>query len=73
MGEVTAELIEPVTGISDITNISYYTFSARNEAGDSLKITPILPKTYEEGLKYLDGSKRFQMGEEARRYSDEKI
>ena len=72
MVEVTAEVIEPVTGISDITNISYYTFSARNEAGDSLKITPIIPKTYEEGLKYLDGSKRFQMGEEARRYSNEK-
>jgi len=69
MVEVTIEVIDPVSGTSEVTNVSFYTFTALDEAGEILEITPVLPNTYEEGLKYLDGSKRFRLGEKSREYS----
>ena len=70
MVEVTVEVIDPVSGTSEVTNVSFYTFTALDEAGEILEITPVLPNTYEEGLKYLDGSKRFRLGEKSREFSN---
>ena len=64
MVEVTAEVIDPASGITEVTNVSYFTFNVLDKAGNSLKINQVLPESYEEGLKYLDGYKRFRLGEE---------
>ena len=64
MVEVTVEVIDPASGITEVTNVSYFTFTVLDKAGNSLKINQVLPETYEEGLKYLDGFKRFRLGEE---------
>ncbi len=63
MVEVTVEVIDPASGITEVTNVSYFTFTVLDKAGNSLKINQILPETYEEGLKYLDGYKRFRLRE----------
>ena len=64
MVEVTVEVIDPASGITEVTNVSYFTFTVLDKAGNSLKINQVLPETYDEGLKYLDGFKRFRLGEE---------
>ena len=64
MVEVTAEVIDPASGITEVTNVSYFTFTVLEKAGKSFKINQVLPESYEEGLKYLDGYKRFRLGEE---------
>jgi Acyl-CoA hydrolase len=56
MVEVASEVIDPASGITEVTNVSYFTFSVLDKAGNSLKINQVQPESYEEGLKYLDGS-----------------
>lgn len=57
--EVTAEVIHPMSGERDITNISYFTYVAVDETCHPMEIPKVIPKTYEEGLKYLDGNRRY--------------
>ena len=66
MVEVVSEVINPKTGETQVTNVCYFTFTALNESGIPQKVPLILPYTYEEGLKYLDGAKRFKLGEQKR-------
>ena len=66
MVEVTSEVIHPKTGDTKVTNVCYFTFTALNNFGVPQKVPMILPNTYEEGLKYLDGAKRFKLGEKKR-------
>ena len=66
MVEVVSEVIHPKTGETQVTNVCYFTFTALNDSGIPQKIPLILPHTYEEGLKYLDGAKRFKLGEQKR-------
>ena len=65
--EVTTEVIHPQTGDTQTTNICYFTFSALDEDGRSQPVPTVIPHTYEEGLRYLDGAKRLRLGEELRR------
>ena len=44
----------------------YFTFNALDDSRKLQQIPVILPETYEEGLKYLDGAKRFKLGEKKR-------
>ena len=66
MVEVVSEVIHPKTGETQVTNVCYFTFTALNDSGIPQKVPLILPHTYEEGLKYLDGAKRFKLGEQKR-------
>jgi len=66
MVEVISEVIQPKTGETQVTNVCYFTFTALNDTGIPQKVPLILPHTYEEGLKYLDGAKRFKLGEQKR-------
>ena len=66
MVEIVSEVIHPKTGETQVTNVCYFTFAALNDSGTPEKIPLILPYTYEEGLKYLDGAKRFKLGEQKR-------
>ncbi len=66
MVEVVSEVIHPKTGETQVTNVCYFTFTALNISGIPQKVPLILPHTYEEGLKYLDGAKRFKLGEQKR-------
>ena len=65
--EVTTEVIHPQTGDTQTTNICYFTFSALDEDGRPQPVPTVIPHTYEEGLRYLDGAKRLRLGEELRR------
>ncbi len=60
--EVTAEVIHPMTGMTEVTNVSYFTFVALDEQRRPAEVPKVLPHTYEEGLKYLEGAKRYQYG-----------
>ena len=66
MVEVVSEVIHPKTGETQVTNVCYFTFTALDVSGITQKVPLILPHTYEEGLKYLDGAKRFKLGEQKR-------
>ena len=66
MVEVVSEVIHPKTGETQVTNVCYFTFTALDDSGITQKVPLILPHTYEEGLKYLDGAKRFKLGEQKR-------
>ena len=66
MVEVVSEVIHPKSGETQVTNVCYFTFTALNDSGIPQKVPLILPHTYEEGLKYLDGAKRFKLGEQKR-------
>ena len=52
MVEVTAEVIDPASGIIEVTNVSYFTFTVLDNAGNRFKINQVIPESYEEGLKY---------------------
>jgi acyl-coenzyme A thioesterase 9 len=65
--EVTTEVIHPQTGRTQTTNICYFTFSALDDFGQPQAVPMVIPHTYEEGLRYLDGAKRLRLGEELRR------
>ena len=63
MVEVVNEVINPQSGEKKTTNVCYFTFEIIDISGKAKKVTSILPYTYEEGLKYLDGAKRFKLGD----------
>jgi len=68
MVEVVTEVIIPKSGETMTTNVCYFTFTIYQNSKDPKKLVPIiLPHTYEEGLKYLDGAKRFKLGEQNRK------
>lgn len=57
--EITVEVIHPTTGQREVTNVSYLTFAAVDEDRIPTPVPRIVPHTYEEGLKYLDGARRY--------------
>ena len=66
MVEVLTKVILPKSGESQVTNVCYFTFTAFDDSGNSIQVPLVLPHSYEEGLKYLDGAKRFKLGEKKR-------
>ena len=66
MVEVVTKVILPKSGETQITNVCYFTFTALDDSGNSLQVPLVLPHSYKEGLKYLDGAKRFKLGEKKR-------
>lgn len=50
--QVTAEVIDPVSGTRDTTNVFHYTFLSDKP------LTPIMPHTYEEWIAYVAGMRR---------------
>ncbi|MGA1599461.1 MAG: hotdog domain-containing protein [bacterium] len=66
MVEILSEVIQPSTGERQVTNDCFFTFTALDEFGRPASIPAVQPHTYEEGLKYLDGRRRFQLGESIR-------
>ncbi len=67
MVEVVTEVIQPATGETRVTNDCFFTFTAREDGDGPLLIPAVQPHTYEEGLKYLEGRRRFQLGESIRK------
>lgn len=53
---VTANVVDPLTGVVDTTNDFSFTFSAADPAASPLP--RVLPQTYEESLAYIDGMRR---------------
>ena len=70
--EVTVDVISPMSGLGEMTNISYFTFVAVDAQGLPTPVPKVHPLSYEEGLKYLDGAKRYQVGKKElqQRYKD---
>ena len=66
MVEVVTEVIHPKSGETQVTNVCYFTFATLDDSGKSRRVPQILPHSYEDGLKYLDGAKRFKLGENKR-------
>ena len=62
MVEITTEVINPSSNAMQAANVCYFTFTALDERGGAREIKAVLPHTYEEGLKYLEGSKTVQPG-----------
>ena len=60
--EVVVEVIHPATGVRETTNISYFTFVAVDEQRMPFPVPKILPNSYLESLKYLDGARRYKRG-----------
>ena len=63
MVEVINEVILPKSGEKKTTNICYFTFGIFENTSVPQIVPIILPYTYEDGLKYLDGAKRFKLGD----------
>lgn len=66
MVEVVTEVVHPKSGETQVTNSCYFTFTTLNDSGKSQRVPQIFPHSYEDGLKYLDGAKRFKLGENKR-------
>ena len=66
MVEVVTEVINPKSGETQVTNVCYFTFTTLDDSGKSKSVPQILLHSYEDGLKYLDGAKRFKLGENKR-------
>ncbi|CAM2070300.1 hypothetical protein SCOR_33315 [Sulfidibacter corallicola] len=62
--EVTVEVMHPMTGATEVTNVSYFTFVAADEQRRPTPVPKIIPHSYEEGLKYLDGGRRYKAGKD---------
>ena len=67
MVEVINEVILPITGEKQTTNVCYFTFAIFKNKEISQHVPFVLPHTYEDGLKYLDGAKRYKLGERKRK------
>ena len=67
MVEIINEVITPHSGEKKTTNVCYFTFEILGNSNLTKKIPIILPHTYEDGLKYLDGLKRFNLGDSKRK------
>ena len=50
-----------------MNRICYFTFAIFEKKEISQLVPIILPHTYEDGLKYLDGAKRYKLGEKKRK------
>ena len=64
--EVTAEVVHPMSGLKELTNVSYFTFVAVNQDKKPISVPKVYPYSYEDGLKYLDGRRRYLHGKEVR-------
>ena len=64
--EIVTKVIHPKTGETQVTNVCYFTFTNLDNSGKSQRVPQILPHSYEDGLKYLEGAKRFKLGEKKR-------
>ena len=67
MVEIETEVINPQTGKTQVTNVCYFTFSAMDINGNPQQVPSVLPDSYEEGLKYLEGAKRYEYGQSNRK------
>jgi acyl-coenzyme A thioesterase 9 len=65
---VTAEVIDPSSGARVITNIFNFTFSS--SLMDTKHLSQVLPRTYEESMKYLEGKRKWEMGFEIAKEND---
>jgi acyl-coenzyme A thioesterase 9 len=61
--EVVTEVINPRLGEAEITNVSHFTFVAMKD-NEVMEVPQIFPVTYAEGLKYLDGRRRYLQAKE---------
>lgn len=62
--EVKAEVIDPRSSFSKVTNVAYLTFVAIDSELKPVPVPTILPHTYDEGLKYLEGARCYQIGKQ---------
>jgi len=58
--EVTAEVIQPAAGDRQLTNVFYFTFNCYKA---TTAIPRVIPKTYEEAVKYLEGMRKYKRHE----------
>lgn len=61
--EVVTEVINPRLGEAEVTNVSHFTFVAMKD-NKPAEVPAIHPVTYAEGLKYLDGRRRYQQAKQ---------
>ena len=64
--QVKVWVVDPTTGAEVVTNVSYFTFAAINDQKKPIPVPRILPNTYEEQLKYLNGRRRYLNGKALR-------
>lgn len=57
--QVTTTVIDPKSGEDEVTNVSYFTFVAVDEHRKPTPVPAIHPYSYEDGLMYLDGARRY--------------
>jgi len=55
-----AEVLNPADGVRQKTNTFYFTFTSP----DRVLNKKIVPHTYEESIKYIDGKRRYDAGKE---------
>ncbi|KAJ3366014.1 Acyl-coenzyme A thioesterase 9, mitochondrial [Allomyces javanicus] len=58
--QVTADVVDPLTGKRDTTNVFHYTFTAAKTAPKP--VPHVLPRTYAESMLYLDAKRRWETG-----------
>jgi hypothetical protein len=58
---VIAEVLNPLERTRDKTNSFHFTFTCPEGHGDEALPT-VIPDTYEEGIQYLDGKRRYDEG-----------
>lgn len=69
--QVDIEVIHPMQNSTTLTNTSYFTFVAVDDKKNPQPVPKVLPITYEEGLKFLDGAKRYALGKQVRKEHEE--
>ncbi|KAL7750838.1 hypothetical protein RI367_003795 [Sorochytrium milnesiophthora] len=57
--QVTADVIDPLTLKRETTNVFHLTFTSPQH-----KVPAIMPQTYEEAMRYLDGKRKWEVGYE---------
>lgn len=55
--EVVATVTDPQVGKSELTNVFSFTFKCPYY--NAAEIKKVLPQSYEEGMRYLEGRRRF--------------
>jgi len=55
--EVTAEVVHPAVGDRHLTNVFYFTFNFYKATSE---LPRVIPKTYEEAVKYLEGMRKYK-------------
>jgi acyl-coenzyme A thioesterase 9 len=56
---VIAEVLNPLTGVKNKTNTFYFTFTCPDAP-----VKRVLPNTYEEAMKYIEGKRRYDYGKQ---------